>query len=190
MPFRNAVLACFFLAQLVAAVGLVFATTGTPSIEIDEDKLAEAERAHQQRERQRSAPAPSQPDTTPTPAANEPDPEPEPEPDPEPRRERERSQPEVATSRDSDDGADDEVEIDDVREPFDSGQFMAALELAEAYLENDPDQAYIRRVAVTSACATGEIETALDYYEEMNDRDQRTSEHRCGRYNIDLEDEL
>lgn len=190
MPFRHILIVALFIVQLVVAVGLVVAVTGQPDIEIDEDTLAAAERAYRQRDSER--PAPSQPDIQPS--ASAPDrggsAERAPEPERDRERTRERRQPQVTTSSPDEDEGDDELEVDDVREPFDSGQFMEALDLAVRYLEQDPDQAYVRRVAVTSACATGDIDTALEYYEQMNDRDQRTSQHRCGRYNVDIDEEL
>ncbi|ACY13177.1 hypothetical protein [Haliangium ochraceum] len=77
-----------------------------------------------------------------------------------------------------------ELSIDDVRAFYDRGNFFDALEAAERYLRANPDQAYIRRVAVTSACAVGEEATARRYYEQMSKRDQRTVGIRCGRYGV------
>ncbi len=190
MRIRHAALAAAVAFQLVASVVLVIKANATPEHSIDESELAAARAAFQRRQAARSAPPPprqAEPEPR-RPAASRQRPEPEPEPEPEPRRREtaqvERSRPTLA-QREPADSPSGPVEVDDVRTPFDRGQFIEALELAEEYLERDPDQAYIRRVAVTSACATGQLEVARRYYEQMDERDQRTSERRCARYGID-----
>ena len=195
MQLRHAALATAVLVQFVAAVVLVIRASGGHDVEVDEAKVAAAQTAYERRQRGQAS-APTLPDRGTTPdraqrtADREPAPEADDDPDPPPSRGA-RRQPSVSVDTDDDEGGGrGQVEVDDVRSPFDSGRFMEALELAEEYLEHDPEQAYIRRVAVTSACATGEIDTALEYYEQMNERDQRTSQHRCERYNVDIEAEL
>ncbi len=193
MQLRHAALVAVLVIQGIAAVVLAVKASGGTKVTVDEDALAEAQAVYDRRAT--TSPAePSMPEPTPA-SERRPEATTSPEPsgrdDDEPSRSgRTRERPTPAPAAEEESSSGDEVEVDDVRAPFDSGRFMEALELAEAYLERDPDQAYIQRVAVTSACATGEIDTALDYYEQMNERDQRTSQHRCSRYNVDLEAEL
>jgi hypothetical protein len=189
MRFRQLVIPAAVIIQLMAALILVVNTSRAPAVTIDDAKLAEARAAHQRREAARQRPAPPPrlagqpaPRTSAATSAHR-DPPPQPEP---PRRERteiERPRPALAERETRSSG---EVDIDDVREPFDRGQFLEALELAEAYLAREPDQAYIRRIAVTSACAVGNLDAAQKYYDQMDDRDKRTSEQRCARWGVEF----
>ena len=185
MRYRFAAIVAAVVGLLVASVVLVIKTTGSPKLEIDESELAAARAAHQRRQAER-APAPRIPQRDPERRARAPAPEPEPEPEPRPERaEVERARPTLSAQQ-PENGNSGRIELDDVREAFDRGRFLDALEAAEDYLEHDPDQAYVRRIAVTSACAVGQIETAQTYYDQMNERDQKTSQARCEKYGVEF----
>lgn len=196
MRIRQAALPIALVAVLVASLMLVVKTNSRADVAIDEAKLAEARAAHQRRQAARTPaerPPQAQPEPRPRTSRSAPEPEAEPEP---PRRQRdrgerrdslrsERARP-TLSEQPGQSSPSGPVEIDDVRNPFDSGNFLEALELAEAYLERDPDQTYIRRIAVTSACAVGQVDTARRFYDEMDERDQRTSQQRCSRWGVEF----
>jgi hypothetical protein len=190
MRLRQAALPAALIVLLIASVALVIKTSRQPELSVDDAQLAAARAAHQRRESARvsapRAPPPAPCARTPRTEAPPATPPREPEREP-PRRERaelERSRPTLSQQATSSSSGD--VDIDDVRQPFDRGEFLEALEMAEAYLERDPDQAYVRRIAVTSACAVGQIDTARRFYDQMDERDQRTSEQRCSRWGVEF----
>jgi hypothetical protein len=73
-----------------------------------------------------------------------------------------------------------------IRDLFDRGQYDGALDMAEAYLRTDPEQTYVRRVAVTSACALGDADTARAHYKELHSADQRIVSARCARFGFEF----
>jgi hypothetical protein len=186
--FQNAALTAGFVAVLGLAVLLVFQLGRSPDVAIAEEDLAAARARYQRQQAARTAPTP--PDfearTQAPPRARPPTPAPAPAPAPPtvPTRS-DRAPPSLPAPAVPPEQA-ARSEIDDIRSAFDRGEFFEALEAAEAHLGRNPNQEYVRRVAVTSACAVGRDDVARKYFEQMNDRDQRTARVRCGRYGIDL----
>lgn len=73
-----------------------------------------------------------------------------------------------------------------VREAYDMGDFESSLTQAEEFLRQDASNAYVKRVAVVSACALGDEAAARRHFEGMNTRDQRVVTKRCQRFGVRL----
>lgn len=73
-----------------------------------------------------------------------------------------------------------------VREAYDMGDFESSLTQAEEFLRQDASNAYVKRVAVVSACALGDEAAARRHFEGMNTRDQRVVTKRCKRFGVRL----
>jgi hypothetical protein len=69
---------------------------------------------------------------------------------------------------------------------YDSGKYDEALEVALSFLKENPDERYVRRVVVTSACALGDTATARSYFEDMHATDRTIVVKRCARFGVDL----
>ena len=72
------------------------------------------------------------------------------------------------------------------REAYDHGDYESALSSAEEFLKAQPDDAYIKRIAAVSACATGDDAAARRHYQETTPDNQRIVALRCRRYGIEL----
>ena len=73
-----------------------------------------------------------------------------------------------------------------IRAAYDMGDFDTSLTQAEELLRQDPSNAYVRRVAVVSACAVDDAATARRYFQGMDARDQRIVAKRCERFGVQL----
>lgn len=73
-----------------------------------------------------------------------------------------------------------------LRQAYDMGDFDTSLTQAEEFLRQDPSNAYVRRVAVVSACAVDDAATARRYFQGMDAQDQRIVAKRCERFGVQL----
>lgn len=73
-----------------------------------------------------------------------------------------------------------------IRQAYDMGDFDTSLTQAEELLRQDPGNAYVRRVAVVSACAVDDAATARRYFQGMDAQDQRIVAKRCERFGVQL----
>ncbi|HKE14263.1 MAG TPA: hypothetical protein VKB80_05350 [Kofleriaceae bacterium] len=72
------------------------------------------------------------------------------------------------------------------REAYDHGDYESALSSAEEFLKAKPDDAYIKRIAAVSACATGDEAAARRHFQETTPDNQRIVALRCRRYGVEL----
>ena len=79
--------------------------------------------------------------------------------------------------------------MDDANKAYDRGDYMGAVEAAEALIEKQPNNVRMLRVVVSSHCILGNAEEASGFFEKLPARDQRQMARRCGRYGIELEAE-
>jgi hypothetical protein len=77
-----------------------------------------------------------------------------------------------------------QLTVEQVRNAYDHGDFESALDLAERFLSENPQNDYVKRVAVVAACAMGEEAVAQKHYNETVPRDQPVVAKRCRRYGI------
>ncbi len=73
---------------------------------------------------------------------------------------------------------------------FDRGDYPGAEDVALHVLAREPDNARMTRIVVSSACATGNIERAKEYYGRLPTRDQKQMQKRCNKWGVRLGDEL
>jgi hypothetical protein len=73
-----------------------------------------------------------------------------------------------------------------IRQAYDMGDFDTSLTQAEEFLRQDPSNAYVKRVAVVSACAVDDAVTARRYLQDMDAQDQRIVTKRCARFGVQL----
>lgn len=66
------------------------------------------------------------------------------------------------------------------------GDFDSSLTQAEEFLRQDPGNAYVKRVAVVSACAVDDAVTARRYFQNMDAQNQRIVAKRCERFGVQL----
>lgn len=78
------------------------------------------------------------------------------------------------------------AQVTEIRNLYDRGRYDEALDLAEAHLRRDPDQRYVRRVAVTSACALGDADAVRSLMEGMSPADERIVRLRCARFGLEI----
>lgn len=190
MQLRTIALAVGTAAVLVALVVLFFRVRATQEVAVPEDALARA-RAQYQRQTQAARPAPDRtrtrrPTSPARPARSAAPPAPD-EDRARPRAPVLRASPRAAAS-----GAGDEVDEkrEAVRDAYDHGDYVTALEQAEEFLGMDLSRSqrhrmhlkYVRRVAAVAACALGEEAAARKHYDEMDRADQRVVSKRCERF--------
>lgn len=73
-----------------------------------------------------------------------------------------------------------------VSDAYDQGDFEGAFRNAEDFLHQQPDDAYVKRVAAVSACAVGNQQAAMKHYQEATEANKRIIKLRCSRYGIDF----
>ncbi len=66
-----------------------------------------------------------------------------------------------------------------VTEAYDHGDFEAAFRASEDFLHQQPDDAYVKRVAAVSACALGNQSAATKHYQEATEANKRIIKLRC-----------
>ncbi|ACY12727.1 hypothetical protein [Haliangium ochraceum] len=187
MKPRHVALTVLAIATLLALAVLFVKARAEPSIELPEDALAQARSAFQRAQSRsesmrtpRATPTRATPPPPPSAPADTDDEEGDPDA-PQPLR------PSVSQVRKRSTGrtaaSDDPVreEREEIRSAYDTGDFATALALAEPLLQSHPDQAYIRRVAVVSACALGDTPTVERHNAELSRPDKRIVRRRCER---------
>jgi len=176
-------------AVLAGLAGLMLAVRSEPAIEVDEAELARARTAHQRAQvppptPQRPAPGPT---STPGPAPDH-DGEPqdtfraikEPPGIPQPG-------PELAKGVSLSPGTEEFVAaMDDANKLYDRGDYMGAVEAAEALIDKQPNNVRMLRIAVSGNCILGNAEQAAAFYAKLPERDQNQMAARCSRYGIEL----
>lgn len=191
---RNIALVAFSVVVLGALVLLLVKVTASAEVEVPEEALAEARaryarsqaahnrassappaaasssaaeaararRARMAAEQAREAPPPRR-----TTARLPPQPE-------EPPRELSPREEDLQTQR------------NELRSAYDRGNYEVALQQAKEYLRLRPNDRYVMRVTVTSACAVGDEETARALYEQMVEEDRRIERLRCAKYGFEF----
>ena len=76
--------------------------------------------------------------------------------------------------------------VDDAGVKYDMGDFDTSLLQAEEFLRQEPGNAYVKRVAVVSACAVDDPATARKHYQDMDAQNQRIVARRCERFGVRL----
>ena len=66
-----------------------------------------------------------------------------------------------------------------VSDAYDHGDFETAFRAAEDFLHQQPDDAYVKRVAAVSACAVGNQTAAMKHYQEAAEANKRIIKLRC-----------
>ena len=175
------------LAVLVCAglIALLLEVRADPEEVISEDDIARARQRHAK-------------NTAPTSIETSPGPESQRE-----REVRERQTPRPAASEratpspspttaapsstPSTDPSDFATRARDASQVYYDGDYPAALEMAKAILEDDPDNVFFQRVTILSACAVGETETARTYYNRLEEGSETVSLiQRCRKYGVNL----
>ena len=177
-----------FVVVISALVFLLIEINASPDIELPEEALAQAQAQYERHAAARKARPPRTAPVPPARRARAPRAEPAKRPSNGARSTSSaRSRPNLSgrdsASRRADQGT---IEVGDVGKLYDHGRYDEALELAEEYLRNDPDQRYVRRVAVTSSCALGEATKAREHQAKLPPGDQRVVRTRCARFGIDI----
>lgn len=190
MQLRTIALAVATAVVLGALVVLFFRVRATQEVTVPEEALARA-RAQYQRQSPAARPAPERartrrPTSSVPPARSR-------APDRAPAPSQERDRPRAPALRSSP-ASDERSEIDEkreaVRDAYDHGDYVTALDHAEDFMEMDVGGSpqhrmhvrYVRRVAAVAACALGEEAVARKYHDEMDSADQRVVAKRCERF--------
>lgn len=193
MQLRTVTIATATIAVLGALVMLFIQVRAPQEIEIPEDALSQARSRY---ERSRGAPGPGAVQADHGRAASRPARRPGPGDRPDrpdiaagrPTRERpagQRASGQPAALPDDTNPLLVEKR-ESIRAAYDMGDFDTSLLQAEAFLRQDPGNAYVKRVAVVSACAVDDAATARKYYQAMDERDQRIVAKRCERFGVRL----
>ncbi len=201
MQRRIAALVAAAATVLGAVVVLFVRVKADPDVAVSDQALREAQASF---ERASRAPAPPPTPAIPPPTLRSPEPE---AAEPAARQgEAERRIPRVPPTRasglrreardrgdgegSSDAPTDQSPELvqkrNTVTEAYDRGDFEAAFRASEDFLHQQPDDAYVKRVAAVSACALGEQSAATKHYQEATEANKRIIKLRCNRYGIEL----
>jgi hypothetical protein len=204
MQRRIAALVAAAAAVLSAVVVLVFRVKAEPDVAVSDQALREAQASF---ERASRVPPPPATPAIPPPTLRSPEPAAPGEGEPAARQgESERRIPRVpptmasglrreghdrgASEASSDAPTDQSPELvrkrNTVTEAYDHGDFEAAFRASEDFLHQQPDDAYVKRVAAVSACALGDQNAALKHYQEATEANKRIIKLRCSRYGIEL----
>lgn len=70
---------------------------------------------------------------------------------------------------------------------YDQGNYPAAQEVALEVLKKDPNNVKMLRVAVSTLCATGEVEKASKYLRLLPSRDRSQMKRRCKKWGAEFE---
>lgn len=70
---------------------------------------------------------------------------------------------------------------------YDQGNYPAAQEVALEVLKKDPNNVKMLRVAVSTLCATGDVEKAGTYLRLLPSRDRGQMKRRCKKWGAELE---
>ena len=70
---------------------------------------------------------------------------------------------------------------------YDKGNYPAAQEVALEILEKDPGNIKMLRVAVSTLCATGDVDRAVRYLNQLPAGDQNQMRKRCEKWGAELE---
>jgi hypothetical protein len=201
MQRRIAALVAAAVAVLGAVVVLVVRVKAEPDVAVSDQALREAQASF---ERASRAPAPPSTPAIPPPTLRSPEPEAA-----EPaarvgeserriprvpptmasglRREgRDRGESEVPSDAPTDQSPELVQKRNTVTEAYDHGDFEAAFRASEDFLHQQPDDAYVKRVAAVSACALGDQSAAMKHYQEATEANKRIIKLRCHRYGIEL----
>lgn len=186
---RNLVLAIGAVVVLGAGLILLFAVNADSEVEVPEDLLAQARDRHA---RSQAGRPPSPRPSVPSPATRPPPPRDTEAPD---------ERPQLRADEGTEPPRPRRPLAEDMRQPikddlnstrrsigslYDNGNYEEALEAARAFLEDNPEERYIRRVAVTSACALGDNAAAHAYFEDMHPTDRPIVVKRCARFGVEL----
>ena len=194
---RNILLVAFSVAVLGALVLLLVKVNAGAAVDVPEEALNEARAryARSQAARNRRSPAPPAASNAAAAAAaralrarkeaeqarsssgRTP---------PEPRRPPARLPPQEARREDSPREQDLASQRQELRSAYDRGNYELALQYAKGYLRERPNDRYVMRVTVTSACAAGDEETARAIYEQMIEEDRRIERLRCAKYGVEF----
>lgn len=205
MKVSHITLAGSSIAVLGALVLLMFEVRATPEMEVPADKLAMAQARYEQTKSGSDAPMPR----VSPPTAVRPPPSRVPAEMPagmddgsgpgdlgqrEPKRIQvnsraaEMKEPMMQSAEPTSEAPKDpkQVKLEELRGFYDQGDYVAALDAAKQFLRETPDDPYVLRVGVVSACASGDEAFAREKFGQMNPRDQRVTRIRCQRFGIEL----
>lgn len=97
-----------------------------------------------------------------------------------------KTRPEIAKPGD-DDSNPTQQRMTEATQLYDRGNYPAAQELALEILKKDPNNVKMLRVAVSTLCATGDVDKAGTYLRMLPSRDQNQMKRRCKKWGAELE---
>jgi len=189
MPFRVQNLALLGLAGAVLAglVALMLGVRSEPALDVDEGELERARTEHQRASASASTPPPAaRPASAVTSAGSDDggdedtfraikDPPGIPQPTA------------VVKGVTLSPGTEEFVAaMDDANKLYDRGDYMGAVEAAEALIEKQPNNVRMLRIAVSGNCILGNADQAASFFAKLPERDQDQMAARCSRYGVEL----
>ena len=206
MQARNITIVLAGLVVLGVVGVLLFQVRGDANPQLSEEKRARALAEYQRRQAatppsRRAAPPPTahRPRKWPTKKEEE-----EEESRPAPVRERrlpqrrlpqhkierpqvDRPRPNVAAKKGDDDDNPVKARMMEATGFYDKGDYPAAQEVALEVLEKDPRNIKMLRVAVSTLCATGDVDRAAVYLERLPAGDKKQMMRRCRKWGAELD---
>ena len=187
MQTTRYILPALGVALAGALVVLVLKVRGSPAVEIDEKKLAQAEASYKRRENTESS-SPVLPRARARTAPERPTQRVNAAPPPAPENDGEvtaadspfRKAPEVSVSTAPDQML--KVEMDAANKLYDKGDYPGAEEAALEILKDNPRNIRMLRIVVSTSCIMGNAEQAQQYLAQLPNRDQTQMRKRCSHW--------
>jgi hypothetical protein len=177
------------VALVAALIVLALKVRARQEVDVDQAELQRAEAQYKQRASQLQPPTPAldraqaRATSIPPPTASAADRRSPPDVVPS-AGERASVDPVVTVQRTPDEQL--KARMDAATRLFDRGDYPGAEDAAVSILEANPRNIRMLRIVVSSACATGSVDRAKEYYARLPSRDQEQMQRRCDKWGVQV----